>query len=99
MSKLSLRTASIYCLAIWAAVWLLFFLIRVSSFDIRVIPGIGPVMLIALIVSVAAPCVAIVIVGIAIFRQPGVFRNWVVLGCAIAAAAALGAVFTVTRWL
>jgi hypothetical protein len=39
MSKVSLRTASIACLAIWVATWLLFLLMRLSPLDIRSIPG------------------------------------------------------------
>ena len=40
-----LRVAAICCLAAWAAIWLLFLSMRFSSFDIRVIPGIGPLIL------------------------------------------------------
>jgi hypothetical protein len=99
MAKTSLRTASIYCLVIWAAVWLLFMLIRFSPFDIRIIPGIGPVMLCALVVAVVAPIVAMAIAIAALVRQPRVSLNWLVLGCAIAALFGVGIIFTVTRWL
>ena len=67
MAKTSLRAASIYCLALWAAIWLVFLVIRFSTFDIRVIPGIGPIMLIALVVAMAAPIVAAVTLAV---RRP-----------------------------
>jgi hypothetical protein len=95
----SLRTAAIYCLAIWAAIWLLFLSIRLSSLDIRVIPGIGPIMLTALVVALVAPIVATGIAGTALVRQPRAPLNWLVLGCAIAALLGQAILFTVTRWL
>jgi hypothetical protein len=94
-----LRTAAIYCLAIWAAIWLLFLAIRLSPFDIRIIPGIGPVMLIALVVALVAPIVAIGLAGTALVRRSRTPLNWIVLGCAIAALLGVGILFTVTRWL
>jgi hypothetical protein len=94
-----LRTASIYCLAIWAAVWLLFLAIRLSPLDIRIIPGIGPVMLIALVVALVAPIVAIGLAGTAVVRWPRTPLNWMVLGCAIAALLGEAILFAVTRWL
>ena len=99
MAKTSLRTASIYCLGLWAAIWFFFLLIRLSSFDIRIIPGIGPVMLLALVVALVAPIVAMGLSGVALFRQPRVPLDWLVLGCAIAAFLGQGVLFTVTRWL
>jgi hypothetical protein len=99
MAKTTLRTASIYCLALWVAVWLLFLLIRLSSFDIRIIPGIGPVMLLALVVALVAPMVAIGIAGAVLFRQPRVPLNWLIFGCAVAAFVGQGALFAITKWL
>lgn len=99
MADTSLRTASIYCLAIWAAVWLLFLLARLSPLDIRIIPGIGPVMLIALVIALVAPIVAMGIAGAALVRRPRVPLNWLVLGCAIAALFGQVILFTITRWL
>ena len=99
MAKTTLRTASIYCLALWVAVWLLFLLIRLSSFDIRIIPGIGPVMLLALVVALVAPMVAMGIAGAALFRQPRVPLNWLIFGCAVAAFVGQGALFAITKWL
>ena len=66
MTKTSLRSASIYCLAIWAAIRLLLLSMRLSRFDIRIIPGIGPMILIALVVAFAAPIVATGIAGTAL---------------------------------
>lgn len=99
MVKASLRTASISCLAIWAAVWLLFFLIRLSPLDIRIIPGIGIFMLVALGVAVLAPIVATGLAGAALIRQPRVPLNWLTLGCAVAALFGQGLLFLITKWL
>ena len=99
MAKTSLRTTSIYCLAIWAAIWLLFLLIRISPIDIRVIPGIGPLMLLALIVALVAPVVATGVAGAAIVRQPRVPLNWLTFGCAIAAFLGQVHLFMSSRWL
>jgi len=65
MTKTSMRAASIYCLAIWAAIRLLLLSMRRSRFDIRIIPGIGPIMLSAFVVAFAAPIVATGIAGTA----------------------------------
>ena len=81
----ALRTASIACLAIWAAVWLLFLLMRLSPLDIRRIPGVGMITLAALGVALLAPIAAIGLAGAASVRQPRVPLNWITLGCAIAA--------------
>ena len=99
MAKSSLRTASISCLAIWAAVWLLFLLMRFSPLDYRGIPGIGMIMLVALGVALLAPLVAIGLAGAALVRQPRVPLNWITLGCAIAAFFGQGLLFLITRWL
>lgn len=97
--KAPLRSASISCLAIWAAVWLLFLLIRFSPLDIRIIPGIGMFMLTALAVALLAPIVASGLAGAALVRQPRVPLNWLTLGCAIAALFGQGALFLVSKWL
>ena len=99
MVKASLRTASIACLAIWAAVWLLFLLTRFSPLDIRGIPGIGIVTLVALAVALLAPIVATGLAGVALVRQPRVPLNWLTLGCAVAALFGQGLLFLITKWL
>jgi hypothetical protein len=99
VAEASLKTASIYCLGIWVAVWLLFMLIRFSGFDIRVIPGIGPIMLMALVVAVIAPVVALGIAGVALIRRPRAGLGWLILGCAVAACFAVGFIFAATKWL
>jgi hypothetical protein len=99
MVKASLRTASISCLAIWAAVWLLFLFMRLSPLDIRSIPGIGMVMLVALGVALLAPIVATGLAGAALVRQPRVPLNWLTLGCAIAALFGQGLLFLNSRWM
>ncbi|HLX81817.1 MAG TPA: hypothetical protein VKS43_14655 [Burkholderiales bacterium] len=99
MSKVSLRTAAIACLAIWVAVWVLFLLMRFSQLDIRGIPGIGVVMLVALAVTLLAPIVGIGLAGVALVRQPRVSLNWLTFGCAFAALFGQGLLFLITRWM
>jgi len=99
LAKTSLRTAVVYCLATWAAIWLMFLMIRYSGLDIRVIPGIGPIMLLALIVSMVAPIVATAIAGAALVRQPMAPLNWLTLGCAIIVLLGQVHLFMSSRWL
>ena len=99
MAKSSLRTASIYCLVLWVAVWLLFLLMRLSPLDIRGIPGIGRVTLIALAVALVAPMVATGLAGAALVRQPRVPLNLLTFGCAIAALLGQVLLFLISRWL
>lgn len=99
VAKTSLQTASIYCLVVWAALWCLFMLIRFTHLDIRIIPVIGPVMLMALVIAVLAPVMAIGIAGTAIIRQPRVTLNWLMLGCAFTALVGEAFLFAATRWL
>jgi hypothetical protein len=99
MPKLTLRTAPIYCLAIWAAIWLIFLMIRFSSFDIRVIPGIGPVMLTALVAVLVAPVVATGIAAAALIRRPRVPLNWLTFGSAIIILIGQVHLFMVSKWM
>jgi hypothetical protein len=99
MAEVSSRNTSVSCLAIWAAIWLMFLMMRFSPLDIRVIPGIGPIMLVALIVALVAPIVATGIAGAALVRQPRVSLNWLTFGCAIAVLVGQGILFTITSWL
>jgi len=99
MAKLSLRTASIACLAIWGAIWLVFLSLRFSTFDIRSIPGAGFIMLTALVVALLAPVVATGLAGIALVRQPRAPLNFLVFGCAIAALVGQGLLFLISKWL
>lgn len=99
MAKASLRTASIYCLALWVAVWLLFLLMRFSPLDYRGIPGIGVVVLIAFAVALAAPIVATGLAGAALVRQPRAPLNLLTFGCAIAALLGQVLLFSISRWL
>jgi hypothetical protein len=97
--KTTLKTVSIACLAVWAAIWCLFMLIRFSGFDIRVIPGIGPIMLVALGVAILAPVVAIGVAAVALVRQPRATLSWLILGGAVAACLLVGLIFAATKWL
>ena len=99
MVKAPLRTASIVCLVIWSAVWTLFLLMRLSPLDIRSIPGIGMIMLIAVGVALLAPIAATGLAGAAVVRQFRVPLNWLTLGCAIAALFGQGVLFLISRWL
>jgi hypothetical protein len=99
MTKVSLRNASIFCLLIWVAIWVLFLSLRFSTFDIRRIPGAGVGMLIALLVALMAPIVATGFAGVALIRQPKAPANLLTLGCAIAALLGQGFLFLITRWM
>jgi len=99
MPKVSLRIASVSCLAIWAAIWLLFLLMRLSSFDIRNIPGIGMVMLTALAVALVSPIVATGLAGAALVREPRAPLNLLTFGCAIAALLGQFFLFLISRWM
>jgi hypothetical protein len=99
MTKAPLRTASIACLAVWIAVWLLFLLMRISPLDIRGIPGIGKILLVALAVALLAPIVATGLAGAVLLRQPRVPLNWLILGFAISALFGQGFLFLMTRWM
>ena len=87
------------CLAIWAAIWLMFLMMRFSPLDIRVIPGIGPIMLIALVVALVAPIVATGIAGAALVRQPRAPMNWLTFGCAIIALLGQVHLIMISTWL
>jgi hypothetical protein len=56
---------------------------RLSPLDIRNIPGIGMIMLTALLVAMVAPIVATGLAGAALVREPRAPLNWLTLGCAI----------------
>jgi hypothetical protein len=99
MARASLRTASTCCLALWAAIWFLFLVMRLSPLDIRSIPGIGMFMLIALAIALVAPIVAIGLAGVALLRQPRALPNLLTFGCAIAALCGQVLLFLVSRWL
>ena len=99
MAKTALRTASIVCLVIWAAIWLLFILMRLSSLDIRSIPDAGRVVFIALAVALLAPIAATGFAGAALALHPRVPRDRLVLGWAVAAFFGQVFLFLITRWL
>jgi hypothetical protein len=99
MATVSLRTASIFCLAVWLAIWLLFLLMRLSPLDIRNIPGVAMVMLIALLVALAAPIVATGLAGAALVREPRAPLNLLTFGCAIAALLGQVFLFLISSWL
>jgi hypothetical protein len=99
MAKLSLRSASIYCLALWLAIWLTFLLTRLSPFEIRRIPGIGIILLIAFAIALVAPIVATGLASAALIRQPREPLNLLTFGCAIAALFGQVCLFLITRWL
>ena len=77
----------------------MFMLIRFSSFDIRVVPGIGMIMLTAFAVALVTPIVATALAGAALIRQPRVPLNLLIFGCAIAALLGQFLIFTISRWL
>lgn len=99
MTKISLRAASLFCVAIWAGVWLLFLLLRFSSLDVRYIPGGGGILLSALVLCVLAPIVAVGLAAAAMVRGPRVPANWLTLGLASATLCGQWLLFLSSRWL
>jgi hypothetical protein len=99
MAKTSLRTASVACLVLWGAIWLVFLLLRLSPLDIRSIPGAGRILLIALAVALLAPFVATGLAAAALAQHPRVPRDRLVLGWAVAALFGQVFLFLITRWL
>ena len=99
MTKLSLRAASLLCVAIWAGVWTLFLLLRFSSLDVRYIPGAGGILLSALVLSVLAPIAAVGLAVAALVRGPRAPANWLTLGLASAALCGHWLLFLSSRWL
>jgi len=99
MARASLRIASLSCLAVWGVVWMFFLVMRFSPLDIRSIPGIGGILLIALGIALVAPVAAAGLAGVALLRQPRLPLNWLTLGCAIAVLFGQGLLFAVTRWM
>jgi hypothetical protein len=95
---MSLRTASIVCLAIWLAIWLLFLFMRFSPIDIRNIPGIGTITLLALACALAAPVVATGLAGAALVRQRGPL-NLLTFGLAMVVLLGQVLLFLISRWL
>jgi len=95
----TLRSASISCLAIWLAIWLVFLLMSLSPLDIRNIPGIGMVMLVALAVALVAPLLATGLAGAALVRQPRAPLNLLIFGCSVAALLGQVLLFLVSSWL
>jgi len=94
-----LRTASIYCLALCLAIWLLFLLMRLSPFDPRSIPDIGLMMPLALAVALLASIVATLLAGAALIRQPRARVNLLVFGSALAVLFGQMFLFLISSWL
>jgi hypothetical protein len=55
--------------------------------------------LVALVVAVISPVLALGIAGVALFRRPRAVPGWLILGCAVAACFAVGFIFAATKWL
>jgi hypothetical protein len=94
-----LRTAAIYCLALWVAIWVLFLLMRFSPIDIREIPGAGKIALTALGIVFAAPILATLLAAAALVRKPRTPLSWLTLGFAISIVFGQVGIFLITRWL
>ena len=99
MTRISLRAASLCCVAIWAGVWLLFLVLRVSSLDVRYVPGAPGIVLSALVLSVLAPVVAVGLAAAALARGPRMPANWLALGLGSAALCGQWLLFLSARWL
>ena len=99
MTKISLRSTAIACLAVWLGIWVLFMLMRFSPFNFTSIPGVGIVLLVALATALLTPLVAAGLAAAALLRHPRVPLNWLVLGCALAALFGQVLLFLITRWM
>jgi len=93
------RFASVSCIAIWAAIWLFFFLVRHSTLDVSQYPFLGSVALAMLVTVAIAPIAAIAFAVTAVVQQPATLPNWITLGCAIAALFGQALLFLSSRWL
>jgi hypothetical protein len=98
-AKPYLRTWAMYCLAIWAAIWAMFMLMRFSPLDIRTIPGIGMVLLGSLVVALVAPLAATVLAAAALFRQSRSLLTLLTLACALAVLVGQVLLFSMTGWM
>jgi hypothetical protein len=99
MAKPLLRTASIYCLVLWAAIWTFYVLLRSSHLDVRSIPGAGPVLLLSLVVITLAPLGAAGLSVAAVVRQPRARSGWVMLALAMFAFVAQWGLFMASSWM
>ena len=99
MANMSLRKAAMLCLGIWLAIWVVFMLLRFSPLDIRIIPGIGILLLVSLAVALLAPIVATMLAAAALLRQPRDPKNLLTFGCAFAALVGQMFLFAMTKWL
>jgi hypothetical protein len=99
IAKSPLRTAAMYCLALWVAIWLLFLLMRFSPIDIREIPGAGKIALTALGIVFVAPILATLLAAAALIRKPRTQLSWLTLGFAISIVFGQVGIFLITRWL
>ena len=98
-TKWSPRSGAIYCLLAWATIWLFFLAVRFSGFDIRQIPGIGPVMLLLFSAVAAAPLAASLLAVVAVIQRPASTLSWITLVCAIAALVGQAVLFAASKWM
>ncbi len=99
MANTSLPSASIACLVIWLAIWLLFLVMRFSTFDFWSIPGAGFVMLTPFAVVLVAAVAATELATAALVRQRQVPVNWLTFGCALAALFGQVMLFLISCWI
>jgi len=99
MAKSWLRKVAIFCLALWALIWLVFLSMRVLPFDIRSVPAIGIVMLVSFAVAFLAPIIATGLAGAALALQPRSRLDLLTLTWAIAALVGQVFLFLISRWL
>lgn len=98
-TKWTLRSGAIACLAVWLAIWVFFMLVRFSHFDIRQIPGIGPVMLLLLAAASATPLAGSILALLAVIQRPSVPLNWITLVCGVAALVGQAILFAASKWM
>lgn len=98
-AKSPLRKAAIACIAVWVVIWVVFMLIRFSHVDVRVMPGVGPVLLMLLAAAGILPLAAAVLAVIAAIQQPKEPLSWMTLGGAIAVLCGQAVMFMANRWM
>jgi hypothetical protein len=86
-------------LAIWVAIWIIFMLIRFSSFDIRTVPGAGPILLFMLVASGILPLATSVLAVVSAIQKPKDMLSWITLVCSVAALLGQAALFAAQKWM
>jgi hypothetical protein len=99
MAKTLLRTAAFAALVLWALIWVLFMGVRFSSLDVAALPVFHVLLPLALVCVLLAPVMAVGLAAAALIWKPRLLKDWIALGCAVAAVFGQTFLFLVSRWL